>query len=279
MKDNFENCLAISLPYEGGYVNHPKDPGGPTNKGITQRTLSAYLGRPASIKDVKTISTQTVKDIYKEQYWDRIWGDKLPLGLDLAVFDYAVNSGISQAVKTMQREVGIKADGVMGLKTLDAINVTIAKIGLPKLVQNYCTARYSFLKKLRTWGTFGAGWTRRVMGGKHGAQDTDTGIIDYATKMAKKVSVTPPKVVENPGKANPEDVGIKAIAVSSDAAGPTAVATGTAGEMLNTASSSIMPYADVSLVVKVVCVGLIVIGAGLTFYTVWKKYKRGEVEI
>lgn len=280
MEGNFENCLKITLPFEGGYVNHPKDPGGPTNKGITQRTLSAYLGRPASVNDVKNISDQTVKAIYKNQYWDKVWADRLPKGVDLAVFDYAVNSGVSRAVKDLQRTIGCRADGVMGLLTIEKLEEWMTTHGDEELVVAYCTRRYNFLKALRTWKTFGTGWTRRVMGNRVGAQENDVGIIDYAYKMANDEELPPLPVVEvNPGKANPEDIKATALMSKPELGGPALVAGGTVGEGLNSAANAIMPFSDISMAIKIVMISLIVAGASATGYGLWKKYKKGEVNL
>lgn len=118
---NYLSCLSILLLKEGGFV---VDNGGPTNLGVTQRTLSSYLGKPATLDDVKALTRVTVTPLYQAMYWDEVWGDKLYPGLDLCVFDAAVNSGPAQAIKWLQRAVGQPADGVMGPRTLDAIMKT-----------------------------------------------------------------------------------------------------------------------------------------------------------
>lgn len=280
MEKNFETCLKITLPFEGGYVNHPKDPGGPTNKGITQRTLSAYLGRPASVNDVKNISDQTVKAIYKLQYWDKVWGDKLPKGVDLAVFDYAVNSGVSRAVRDLQRVIGCRADGSMGMLTLEKLEEWMTLNGDEELAIAYCNRRFKFLKSLRTFGTFGTGWTRRVMGQRAGAQLNDVGIIDYAFKMANEEELPPMPVEEvNPGKGNPEDIKTSAVFAKAEIGGPSLVAGGTIGETVNSAAEGIMPFAEVSVVVKAVMICLIVVGAGVTLFGLYKKFKKGEINL
>lgn len=158
MHTNFNECLELVLKHEGGFVNHPKDPGGATNRGVTQKVYDAYRKtRARPIQSVKFISEDEVKAIYKFQYWDRVQGDFLPRGLDYAVFDFAVNSGVGRASKYLQACVGVKQDGVIGA-------MTIAAIGKPANVINaLCDRRLSFLRNLDTFLTFGRGWTRRVV--------------------------------------------------------------------------------------------------------------------
>ena len=100
---NFDSCLARTLKFEGGYVNNPHDPGGPTNMGITIATLSHELGRAATIAEVKTMSRATAATIYRKKYWNLINGDKLPRGVDLLAFDIAVNSGIGRVLPWLQK--------------------------------------------------------------------------------------------------------------------------------------------------------------------------------
>lgn len=160
MRENFAESLKAVLVHEGGYVNHPKDPGGATNKGITNRTYAAYLhkhGLPT--KHVRDITDEEVAAIYKEQYWDVIRGDDLPHGIDYAVFDFAVNSGPARAAKFLQRVVGASEDGVIGLQTLKAAESTGSD---KRVVIDLCRARLAWLRKLRHWPTFGRGWERRV---------------------------------------------------------------------------------------------------------------------
>lgn len=158
MHTNFNECLELVLKHEGGFVHHVKDPGGATNRGVTQKVYDAYRKtRARPIQSVKFISEDETKAIYKFQYWDRVQGDFLPRGLDYAVFDFAVNSGVGRASKYLQACVGVKQDGVIGA-------MTIAAIGKPANVINaICDRRMSFLRNLDTFLTFGRGWTRRVV--------------------------------------------------------------------------------------------------------------------
>ena len=102
MKDNFSSSFELLLKHEGGYVNHPDDPGGRTNHGITQRVYEKFLGEDVTEEEMKDMPLEDVFSIYKDDYWDRVRGDELPSGVDLCVFDWAVNSGVSQASKALQ---------------------------------------------------------------------------------------------------------------------------------------------------------------------------------
>jgi lysozyme family protein len=156
---NFTRSLQLVLLSEGGYVNHPKDPGGATNKGVTQRVYDAYRKAiDAPPQSVKLISAGEVGSIYKDSYWQPIRGDELPAGVDYVVFDYAVNSGTVKAAKALQEALGVKVDGRIGLLTLDALK----RADRGAIIRSICGSRLGFLKRLATWTTFGRGWSRRV---------------------------------------------------------------------------------------------------------------------
>jgi lysozyme family protein len=159
MRENWDRAFAEVIKYEGGYVNHPKDPGGPTKFGITQATLSQWFGRAATIAEVRALTKEAVKPIYKRRFWDVIRGDELPGGVDFATFDFAVNSGVSRAARYLQSVVGVKQDGQIGPATIAAVNRYSAADVVKKLVAK----RRGFLMGLRTWASFGKGWNRRVV--------------------------------------------------------------------------------------------------------------------
>ena len=165
---NFARAMPRVLAHEGGWVNHPADPGGVTLEGIIQRTYDAYRRRkgfalrPLTPQMRNTALWQAERDeIYRLQYWDKVEGDKLPAGVDYVLFDGAVNSGPVQSIKWAQRAVGLRADGVMGQQTIDALNEHPNK---PALIDAILDRRMAFLRALRTWPTFGRGWTSRVNG-------------------------------------------------------------------------------------------------------------------
>ena len=158
MKDNFERALAAVLHHEGGFVNHPSDPGGMTNLGCTKKVWEEWVGHEVDEKAMRSLTPADVAPLYKAKYWDKIKGDELPDGVDYVVFDCAINSGPGRAIKFLQGCVGADMDGALGPKTLAAVRAADAKA----LVEDYAKRRLSFLQDLPTWGTFGKGWGRRV---------------------------------------------------------------------------------------------------------------------
>lgn len=157
MLENFVKSLETVLKHEGGYVDHPKDPGGRTNMGITQAVYEKYLNRTVTEEEMKNIKIGDVRIIYKENYWDKVKGDDLPSGVDFCVFDWAVNSGVSRASKALQKIIGAKADGVIGPNTLKAVESADSEV----IIQQLTEAREDFYKRLSTFDTFGKGWLSR----------------------------------------------------------------------------------------------------------------------
>lgn len=158
MNGNFERCLALVLKAEGGFVDNPRDPGGMTMLGVTKATYEAWVNRTVDEAEMKSLTPDDVAPIYKHNYWDRVVGNELPVGVDYCVFDCAVNSGPSQAVKFIQRALNVAVDGILGEKTLAASHQRDAA----ELVEQFCEERLQFMQSLSTWPTFGAGWQRRV---------------------------------------------------------------------------------------------------------------------
>ena len=159
MIDNFEKSLEMVLHHEGGYVDHPKDPGGATNYGVTKKVYEVYLGRECTKDEVKDMPLKAVREIYKRKYWDKIRGDDLPAGLDWAVFDFAVNAGVSRAAKLLQGFLATPVDGVIGSGTLKAIDNYPTTI--KGVIETYTAQRSQFYKSLKNYDTFGKGWDRR----------------------------------------------------------------------------------------------------------------------
>lgn len=142
MLENFQNCLAVTLGYEGGWSDHPSDPGGATMKGITLATYRRF--KPGATKtELRNISNDTVAKIYRSDYWDKVGGDRLAAGVDLATFDAGVNSGPARARQWL-----------------------MASIGGPDhdTVKRVCAKRLGFMRSLAIWNTFGKGWSTRVAG-------------------------------------------------------------------------------------------------------------------
>ena len=155
---NYQKCLDMILHHEGGYVNHPKDPGGETNLGVTKRVYEDWGGT----KDMKDLEVEDVAPIYRKNYWDRIKADDLPSGLDLCVFDFGVNAGTGRAAKYLQTMIGTVADGGIGPNTLRALANYVESEGVESTIKNYQAERQSYYESLSTFETFGRGWTRRV---------------------------------------------------------------------------------------------------------------------
>ena len=158
MQDNYEHCLEMILHHEGGYVNHPKDPGGETNLGVTKRVYEEWGGE----KDMTDLLVEDVAPIYQKNYWDRCKCDDLPSGLDLCVFDFAVNAGPSRSAKFLQRLIGTTVDGGIGPNTLKAVHNYVEEVGLEAATEGYQSSRQEYYESLGTFDTFGRGWTRRV---------------------------------------------------------------------------------------------------------------------
>ena len=156
--ENWEKCLKLILHHEGGYVNHPKDPGGETNLGVTKRVYEEWGGT----KDMKDLTIEDVSPIYKKNYWDRVKGDELPSGLDLCVFDFGVNAGTGRAAKYLQRLVDTTVDGGIGPNSLKAVNEHVSRWSIEQTIDNYQAERQKYYERLKTFETFGRGWTRRV---------------------------------------------------------------------------------------------------------------------
>lgn len=158
MRQNFDAALQHVLEDEGGFSNHPKDPGGATMKGVTLETYRLYKkNQHLTAEDLKKITNEELRDIYYRRYWNAVKGDDLPSGVDYCVFDCAVNSGPGRATKLLQEVIGVKSDGVIGPITLAAIKSTDPV----ELIHKYTDKRIQFWRSLPTFETFGKGWVAR----------------------------------------------------------------------------------------------------------------------
>lgn len=162
MQSNFDAALQHVLQSEGGFVNHPSDPGGMTNLGVTARTWEDWIGHAPSEKEMRALTAKDVAPLYKRKFWDAIKGDDLPAGVDYCVFDCAVNSGPGRAAKFLQEIVGVKPDGGIGPLTLAAVKAhCVTPEDTKALISTYADKRLQFWQGLTTFATFGRGWTRR----------------------------------------------------------------------------------------------------------------------
>lgn len=166
MKENFDDALKAILKHEGGFVNHPKDPGGMTNLGVTKKVWEEWVGKAVGESEMRALTPETVAPMYRKKYWDAVKADDLPDGLDYLMFDFAINAGPGRAIKTMQKAIGATPDGAIGPKTMAALKA--ANQG--ELVEKFSAEKEAFYRSLPTFATFGKGWLRRVAEAKAHAE-------------------------------------------------------------------------------------------------------------
>lgn len=264
MSNDFDRSLNKVLVSEGGYVNDPRDPGGATNKGITQRTYDAYRDRlELPRQPVKNISSQEVAAIYRASYWYEIKGDQLPSGVNYVVFDGAVHSGVAQSIKWLQRALNVVVDGQIGPVTIAAAN---AFVNDDLLVDGICNRRLGFLKALKTWKTYGKGWSSRVNSvraiGRAWASNGIEPSMSYAAGGEAKAVLADAK------------------AGLPTAPGDTATGAGGLTVMITQAQEQLTPYVSIGFVAKAAAsltiAGLVVGVSGLA-YRVWAKHQNEKL--
>ncbi len=278
---NYQKALDLVLVHEGGFVDHPRDPGGTTNKGVTQRVYDLYReakGLPQ--RSVRKLTMPECADIYRTRYWDVVKGDQLPAGVDYIVFDGAVNSGCAQSGKWLQRALGShykgKMDGQVGQSTLAAVQ---AHPDHDALVAAICQRRMAFLMALKTWSIFGKGWKRRV-------DDVRRIGLELAGKGAAKVAGgaagdAAPKAVlveQANAKGYIEDAPAKPWTAPADAATGGGLLTATIAQ----ATDQLTPYAEIEFIGKMVALltlaGVAMLIGGLAWRAVaaWRAKRRAE---
>lgn len=155
----FHKCVDLILRHEGGFVEHPDDPGGATNFGITHKTLAAWREVDKCTRDeVRTLQIDEAKEIYRAQYWNALNCDNLPVGVDLVVFDFGVNAGVGRSSRMLQDVVAVEQDGQVGPITVGAAN----RVDPEFVITTFSDKRLAYYRQLRHWDTFGRGWTRRT---------------------------------------------------------------------------------------------------------------------
>ena len=209
----YDEALRRLLAHEGGYVNHPSDPGGPTNFGITLADYRRYRKPDATAADVRVMKVDDAKAIYRAKYWNAQRCDELPAGVDYSLFDYGVNSGPGRSGKVLRRVVGL-SDKTSAVT--DEVLRAVAKRDPRALVAAINDERLAFLQHLSTWPVFGTGWSRRV-----------AEVRSISLRLAAQTRPVPsaaPNVVPAPGKgAVPPPAATKKIIVGAGTAGPAAV--------------------------------------------------------
>lgn len=270
---SFDQALARVLKHEGGFVNHPADPGGATMKGVTQAVYDGYRERAnLRLQSVAKISDAELKAIYKRQYWDAIRGDELPAGLDYVMFDGAVHSGPSQAAKWLQRSLRVVAvDGDIGEATLGAVKAKADKGETSVLVSAVSARRLNFLMALKTWKTFGKGWTARVRDVEAaGRQWVYTG-APSGQPISLIAKATPKALVTDAAKVS---------TVAADSAIGAGLSFGGAATILREAKEALTPYAASSETLTHIVAGLIGLGAVLSIvglgWTSFNRYRRAQ---
>lgn len=266
MRSNFAAALKIELVFEGGMDDDPVDPGGRTKNGITQKVYAAYRrrkGLPA--QDVFKMVDSERDEIYRSQYFDKIRFDELPPGLDLVIVDGAINSGVSQSVKWVQRALGIQADGVMGAITMSRI---MDHPDHDVLIKNILDRRRAFLQALKTYWRFGKGWMSRVSQLQSKGQAWAMGSVGPAVAFIpngnKKATIIDAKPLPTTGRADALAAG------------------GTVQTTLSSAQQAVSPLAEVSPIFNQVMIGLLVVGAiaaAVGFAWAWyARKKRSELD-
>lgn len=266
MKTSFPQALKATLREEGGNDDDPRDHGGRTSRGITKSEYDAWRAtHPGLPPDVWDAPQGTVEQIYHDQYWDP-YCDKLPAGLDLMFFDFSVNAGRQQAVKSLQRALGVEADGMMGIVTWNAINAA----NIPQLITAYGDKRRSFYQSLRQYPIYGRGWMARTDRIVRLAQ-----ALASNTPAPKPIATTPEVAAQS--KADPTDKQRPTVSVNTASTGTIiSSVTGGVSDQLQSAGSALQPLSETFQWIKYICIALTIICAGLAIYAVIHNRRMAE---
>lgn len=273
MKENYASAIKHVLAEEGGKIEHPADPGGRTNQGITQRVYNGWrTNKGLSVRDVYVITAKERDSIYRVNYWDIIQGDLLPSGVDFVVFDGAVNSGASQSVKWLQRCLGVRVDGVMGEATLSAAR---EHPNPRQLVNAICDRRIAFLQALATFKTFGKGWMNRVARVRTFGMELASGQkLPAPTQSVKDLAPSPKARLEDAKRA-PQT------ATADVSAGAGIPAGATAAETISKTQEALAPAAGTSKWLDLLYTFLVLAGVAITVggivYALYARRKRAEL--
>ena len=169
MIENWQTSFEHVMRSEGGYVNDPADPGGETNLGVTKAAWAAYIGRQVEPGEMHALTKEVVEPFYKANYWDKCHCDELPVGLDYAVFDFAVNAGIKRSAKFLQQAVGVEADGSIGAGTVEAAHSMDAAAAIRAFSQAKDDFYNGLAEKNPSQHKFLHGWLNRVAEVEHTA--------------------------------------------------------------------------------------------------------------
>lgn len=170
---NFETTFDRLIGHEGGWSDDPRDPGnwtgGRPNVGQLRGTKFGIAANTYPDVDIKRLTIDEARAIYRRDWWDKIHADELPGAVAFQVWDFAVNAGMSRAVISLQRAVGVADDGKIGPRTLAAV----AAMSVTDVLSRFNAERLEFYASLSTWATYGKGWARRVAGNlRYAAEDS-----------------------------------------------------------------------------------------------------------
>jgi lysozyme family protein len=261
---SFDEALKRVLVHEGGYADHPADPGGATMRGVTQRVYDGWRRRRAlPVRSVRLIEPAEIEAVYRLQYWDAVRADDLPAGLDYGVFDAAVHSGPGQAAKWLQRALGVTADGQVGEATLAALEGQRAA----GLIDGVCDRRLAMLRGLRTFPTFGAGWTRRVGEVRAAAK------VMATTMAAECAAPAPMPQARGSAKAPPADT---RLSCTPEGAGGILAGGAGLGAVIAEQADRLAPLADFAAPLRWAFAALMLAGVALTLHGTLRRIRAGE---
>ena len=280
MRENRDVCINMVFGHEKGFVNRPKtDAGGPTNMGITQKTLSAHRGYQVTVADVKNLTRKEAYKIYANKYWHSIRGDDLPSGVDYCVFDSNVTTSTKRVIMMLQQSLvnlgekntngtPLAIDGIMGDETMNAVWRTNAE----HLISMYCDERIKYMKSLggpKGFASNGRGWTIRVTGkDPKGQWKDEPGVVGNALKMYRASRSTDPNAGPKPlpievppviaeeitAKANDSLISLPTILKTKEAL--TGIATTITAVLAAVSANTILSYAAAIVIV----IGAVVAG-------------------
>jgi lysozyme family protein len=251
----YDEALRRVLVHEGGYTNHPADPGGPTNFGITQADYAEFKGRAVTAAEVRAMPLADAKAIYRRKYWSRMRCDELPAGLDYTIFDYAVNSGLGRAGKVLRRLLGL-SDATWAIDQGVLTELARRAPDFKPLIVSVNAERLAFLGRLRTWPLFGPGWARRVAEVK-------------AASLAMAAATTPPPAPQ-PSAAAPAKA---VVPVNTAAQRTSAGAIAATGSLA--AQQAHQSGADAPTIVVIVAIALAV-AFGVFVFWQWRQKRQQE---
>lgn len=155
---NFKECLDLVLKSEGGFVNHPSDPGGMTNLGVTKRVWEEYTGHEADEKTMRGLTPEKVAPLYEQRYWRPCYGEVLFRGLDFLCFSFGVNAGCGRSVKLLQQSLGVVPDGIIGPRVMQKLRES----NIADVIKGFSESRREYYRSLKNFSVFGKGWLSRT---------------------------------------------------------------------------------------------------------------------